>query len=136
MLMVLVSAQSVVFAKDPFVPPWVEQAKNKKEGKLQIKKQVASHPKLEEQTPKLTVEKGEFPSYEKEEIELAKPLLEIDGIVCSDAGGGVFITGTRIYKVGDKIGDGCIVKRINPNKVIIRCGNNLWSYTVEGGGGP
>ncbi len=132
MLMVLVIAQSVLFAKEPFVPPWVEQTKNKKEKKLEIRKQFASHPKLEEQTPQLTVEKGEFPSYEKEEIEVAKPPLEIDGIICSDAGMGVFISGTRIYKVGDKIGDGCIVKRITPNKVIVRCGNNFWSYTVEG----
>ncbi len=135
MLIILASSLSVAFAKDPFLPPWAEEAesKNKKEKRVEVKHHPTAQPKSENRVSNLGVEER-LPSYEdkEEEVEVIQPSLEIDGIVWSDAGKGVFISGRRIYKVGDKIGDGCVVKRINPNKVIVRCGNNLWSYTVEG----
>lgn len=130
--------RSNLLAKDPFVPPWVEEtAGRREEAKTVHRRNVTLTPGAKRETwasrrePKISFDEESRVSVRK--MERVKPLLQVDGIVWSDSRGGTFISGTAIYKVGDRIGDACKVEEITRHKVAVKCGEDLWEYSVEGG---
>ncbi len=67
--------------------------------------------------------------YELEDVKM-KPDLNLTAVFWG-AGEGVAIISGEVYYEGDRYGDECEISRILNGKLLLKCGDNVWEYTIK-----
>jgi len=67
--------------------------------------------------------------YKLEDVEM-KPDLNLMAVFWG-AGEGVAIINGEVYYEGDKYGDECEISRVLNSKLLLKCGDSVWEYTIK-----